>query len=187
MKTLKILAGFCIMLSFGLEFIKAQVPITSSYQTTDKNSSLSVSNPSPSHDWLHTHPLNYTVGQIHAWTDMTKKPRFTFNATGRNYFDLIHSPTLLNLTSTKMSGNLTSMEFYGMTGTFNSKWEGLRGTSLIDTTSIYYYHLKIANKTALWDNHLYRFSGNLFNMVMRYMYPRTDVPLKYPQTPYSPR
>jgi hypothetical protein len=187
MKTLKILMILSIVLGFDLESVKPQIPSKSSYQITYKITSSSFGNFSPSYGWLNTSPLNCPVGLVPTWIDITKKHGFTFNASGGNYFYLIHSLTLLNSTNTKMPGELSRMEGSSIKSTFNSKWERLTGKPLIDTTSFNYYPLKRTNEATLSDNPLYRFSGNLFNMAMRYKYPRAYEPIKYPQTPYSPK
>lgn len=187
MKTLKILAALCLLSVFGLESNKAQISSKDSCLTKNRITSLAPGNLSPGYGWLNATTLTFPVGKGSIWTDITKKGGFAFYVTGRNYFFILNSPALLNVTSSQMSPDLTTQEDYDITGTFNSKWERLTGKSLIDTSKIYYYPLSRTNEPTLYDNHLYRFAGNFFNMAMRYKYPRAYQPIKYPQSPYVPK
>jgi hypothetical protein len=97
--------------------------------------------------------------------DLKEIPDSVFLSPGGNYDELLKTPSDNGIRLTGESASATNPV------TFNGKWERLTGKSLIDTSRIYYFPLKIANNPAIYDNQLYRRSATIFNMLMSVKYP----------------
>ena len=176
MKTLRILVILCIMFRFGLESIMAQAPQKTSYKALNRNTSISIGNWDTTFGMGNTSGFYQLTGWVPNWLDITEKTSFAFITTNRNYYDLINKPVLSNCTRIKLAEESAYMSGSGSSGTFNGKWERLTGKPIIDTTSVYYSPLKRTNSPTWSDNHLYRLTGNIFNIIMDAKYPSLNAP-----------
>ena len=186
MKPLRILVILCIMLVFGLECIKAQIPPSSSYQTTNRISFLQIGNLSPAHGWLNASKINCQVNWIPILTDLTKNSGFTFNATSINYYDFINTHTLLNLANAKLQVELSAKESYGTTSTFKIKGESLKRTPFIDPAMAYYCPFKRTDELTLCNCRLYRAAAFIIPRMLQFQYPGAHNTIIYPQAYLQP-
>ena len=176
MQTLKILFILFIMFSFGQESVKAQLPQKISYQAINGIKSNSISNLDTIFGKGNTSGLYRPTGWVQYWIDMTEKTSFDPLTINGNCYYLKYKPILLNCKTIRSEGKSTYMAGYGNSGTFNGKWERLTGKPIFDTTSVYYYPLKRTDAPTLSDNHFYRLTGNIFNMIMDVKYPSRNSP-----------
>jgi hypothetical protein len=187
MKPIKILVILCIMLDFGLECIKAQIPQKSSYQTSHGIKSLTVGNLGPAYNRLNTSSLSRPPGWVPAWADITGEAVFTFNATVRNYYNLINSQGQLNRAIVKFQVDLTAKEDYGITSTFNIKLESLNGIPFIDPAIAYYCPFKRTDEQTLCGCRLYRVAAFVIPRMLQVKYPGAHETIIYPQAYLQPR
>jgi hypothetical protein len=189
MKPLKILVFLYIMFVFGLECIKAQMSPTSSYQTTNKISSLKIGNLSSAHGWLISSQINSQVNWIPIMTDLKNNSGFTYNATSINYYDFKNTHTLLNLANAKLSVELSARENYGTICTLKIKWESLNRIPFIDPAMAYYCPFKRTDELTLCNCRLYRTAAFIIPRMLQFQYPGAHNTIIYPpaylQTNYS--
>ena len=176
MKPLKILFILIIIYSIGKERVKAQVPQSPSYQTTNQIKS------NPAGNWDTTYGKGYASGLYRTNAGVPFLPAITaktifdtMSIDGNNY-DFINKPILLNYEMIRSLDKTTYMNNYGYSGTFNGKWEKLTGKPIFDTLNVYYYPLKIRNTPTPSDNYLYRMTGTIFNILMDVKYPYRNAP-----------
>ena len=174
------------MLVLGLECINAQISPASSYQTTNKISSLQIGNLSPAHGWLNTSQINCQVNWIPILTDLTKKSEFIFKATSINYYDSINTHTLLNLANAKLPGDLLAKENYGTTSIFKIKWESMKRISFIDPAMAYYCPFKGTDELTLCNCRLYRTAAFIIPRMLQFRYPGAHNTIIYPQAYLQP-
>jgi hypothetical protein len=174
------------MFVFGLEFIKAQIPSTSSYQTTNKISSLKIGNLSSAHGWLNASQINCQVNWIPILADLAKNSGFTFNATSINYYDFINTHTLLNLANAKLPVELSAKENYGTTSTFKIKWERLKRIPFIDPSIAYYCPFERTDELTLCNCRLYRTAAFIIPRMLQFRYPGAHNTIIYPQAYLQP-
>ena len=186
MKTLKILVVLCIMLGFGLERIKAQIPPTSSYQITNKISSLQIGNWSPAHGWLDTFQIYCQVYWIPIFTNSTKNSVFTFNATSINYYDFINTHALVNWAKAKLPVELAAKENHGTTSPFKINWESWKRIPFIDPAMAYYCPIKRTDELTLCNSRLYRTAAFIIPRMLQFQYPGAHNTLIYPQAYLQP-
>jgi hypothetical protein len=181
MKTFKKLVILCIVSGFVIESLKAQLPCKMSYQTVDKITFLSEGNLNPIYGRLITPQINRQNSWVHSWIDLTKKTDFTINTTYRNYYNFIGKQTLLNRTIVKFPIELTAMEEYGTTNTFNIKRESLNGIPFIDPAIAYYCPYKRTGEPTLCSCHLYRVAAFVIPRMLQFKYPGAHSTIIYPQ------
>jgi hypothetical protein len=176
MQMLKILFILFIMFSFGQESVKAQLPQKISYQAINGIKSNSIGNWDTIFGKGNTSGLYRSTGWVQYWIDMRERTSFDPMTINGNYYDLINKSILFNGARIKSAGKYTIMAGSGSSGTFISKWERLTGKPIYDTTSVYYYPLKRIDAPTLSDNHFYRLTGNIFNMIIDTKYPSRNAP-----------
>ena len=174
------------MLVFGLECIKAQIPPASSYQTTNKISSLQIGNLSPTLRWLNASKINCQVNCIPILADLTKDSGFIFKATSINYFDFKNTDNLLNWGKAKIPVDLAAKENYGATGTFKIKWESLNRIPFIDPAIAYYCPFKRTDELTLCNCRLYRTAAFIIPRMLQFQYPGAHNTIIYPQAYLQP-
>ena len=175
MKTLNILVIVCIMFRFGLESTMAQAPQKASYKALNRFTSVSVGNLDTTFGRGNTSGLYQLTGWVPDWMDITAKTSFAFITTNVNDYDLINKPVLSNCTRIKLAEESAYMAG-SVRNTLNGKWERLTGKPIFDTTSVYYSPLKRTNSPTWSDNHFYRLTGNIFNIIMDAKYPSLNAP-----------
>jgi hypothetical protein len=187
MKPLKILVIMCIILSFGLKSIKAQIPPSSSYQATNKISSLQIGNLSPAHWWLNTSRINCQVKCLPVLADLTRNPGCTFDSTCINYHDFINTHTLLNWANVKLPVELAAKEHYGTSSTLKIKWESYPRIPFIDPAMAYYCPpFKRTDELTLYNCRLYRTAAFIIPRMLQFQYPGAQNTIIYPPAYLQP-
>jgi hypothetical protein len=102
---------------------------------------------------------------------MKYMPNSVSLSTNRNYNDLF----LLNDNDIRLIGKTKSMAGSGNRVTFNGKWESLTGKPIIDASRVYNSPLKRTNNPTFSDNHFYRATATIFNVVMDVRYPYSNM------------
>jgi hypothetical protein len=171
MKPVKILAVLCILSGFYLEGVKAQITPASSYQITNRISSLQIGNLSPAQSWLDTSQINCRVNKVPILTGSTKNSGFTINATRLNQSELIDTYTLLNWADAKSPAALAGKENYGTTGTFKIKWESLHRIPFIDPAMAYSCPIKRTDELTWCNSRLYRTAAFIIPRMLQFHYP----------------
>jgi hypothetical protein len=175
MKTLKILVILCFMFRFGPESTMAQALQKTSYKALNRITSKSIGNLDTTFRRGNTSGLYQLTGLVPDWITITSKISFTFITTNGNNYDVINDPVLSNCTRLKLAEESAYMAG-SVRNTFNGKWERLTGKPIFDTTSVYYSPLKRTNSPTWSDNHFYRLTGNIFNMIIDAKYPSLNAP-----------
>ena len=171
MKTLKTLIILCIIISLDLQSVKAQVPQKTGYEAISGITFSPIGNLDTTFGSENITGLYRPTCWVPYWIEITEKTSFDPLTINGNCYYLKYKPILLNCKTIRSEGKSTYMAGYGNSGTFNGKWERLTGKPIFDTTSVYYYPLKRTNAPTWTDNHLYRLTGNIFNIIMDTRYP----------------
>jgi hypothetical protein len=185
-RTFKNLAILCLMSGFIICSTDAQIPSNISYQTLNKITSLPVGIMNPASNLLNTYSLSVQSNYLPIWTGIIKKSDFTFNNTGNHFYDLILTPTSLNIGSSILTIKLTILEGYSINGTFRSNRESLSGKPYIDTISLFYYPLRRTNEKTLSDSRLYRIAGFVIPRMLLFNYPGASETIYYPPAYLQP-
>jgi hypothetical protein len=182
----KNLVILCLMSGIIIRSIDSQIPSNISYQTLNKITSLPVGKMNPAYNLLNTYSLSFQSNYLPIWTGILKKSDFTFNTTGNHFYDLILTPTSLNIGSTRLTIKLNTMEGYFIKGTFRSDIESLTGNPYIDTISVFYYPLRRTNEKTLSDSRLYRIAGFVIPRMLLFNYPGASETIYYPPAYLQP-
>jgi hypothetical protein len=186
MKPLRILVILNILLVFGLECINAQITPASSYQTTNKISSMQIGYLSPAQGWLNASEIICQVNRIPVLADIAKDSGFIFKATIVNYYDLINADNLLNREKAKMPIGLAAKKNYGATGTLKIEWERWNRLPFIDPAIAYYCPFKRTDELTLCNCRLYRTAAFIIPGMLQFRYPGANNTIVYPQAYLQP-
>lgn len=176
MKTLKPMAILCIIFGLCLDSVKAQVSQKISYQKANEITSILIVNWDTIYTRANISELNLLTVRIPAWINVTEKPRLTFIATSRNYFDLINKPTLFYGTWITLTGKSVSAGFRN-TDMFNDIRSILTRKPTF-ATSRYYIQSTKTNEPSFSDKLLYRTAGGIFKGYTEVKYPILSSPKK---------
>lgn len=171
MKTIKLVVIIFIIYGFSTEPAVAQLSPTMSYQSIRGIKPGSTNNLDTAFNQGNISGL-YGLSIIQfTLPERIKTQDFTFANTDKFQYYLIKDPVLFDTTLNSYTWESLAAQEYETTVTFNSKWQRLTGKPLFDKMGVSYYPVKRIDKPTLSDNNLYRFAGNLFNMMMNYKYP----------------
>jgi hypothetical protein len=184
MKTFKILAVPIIIITVFFESASGQLAQKLKDQELIGIGSVLNDNPDTALPTGNTSGSYLMSGSIPEWMKLTNKMSVPFFIANKYSYDLLNKPIVVNGIYGKLSGKSGYMEVGGTGGTFNAKWERLTGKPVIDTSTVYYYPLKITNTPSLSNNQLYRISAIIFNITMSTIYTHAYAPQKQPEAAY---